>query len=95
MSTTKLQARVSVMGWICAAFNLAVLASRLSIMRRVIRTKSVEHMPFTLSFSLTLHATMWFFYGFFTKDFYIAASQSKLTNIIQINKFSYTFFFTN
>ncbi|XP_011069431.1 bidirectional sugar transporter NEC1-like, partial [Sesamum indicum] len=64
--------RVSLVGWACAIFNLAVFAAPLSIMRRVIRTKSVEFMPFTLSFFLTLCATMWFFYGFFVKDYYIA-----------------------
>ncbi|CAA0839328.1 Bidirectional sugar transporter SWEET9 [Striga hermonthica] len=64
--------RVSLVGWICAIINLAVFAAPLSIMRRVIRTKSVEFMPFTLSFFLTLCATMWFFYGFFVKDYYIA-----------------------
>ncbi|KAI3799248.1 hypothetical protein L1987_34540 [Smallanthus sonchifolius] len=64
--------RVELVGWICAVINLAVFAAPLSIMRRVIRTKSVEYMPFMLSFSLTLCATEWFFYGFFVKIFYIA-----------------------
>lgn len=49
--------------------------------RRVIRTKSVEYMPFMLSFSLTLCATAWFFYGYFVKDFYIAVSTNILVAI--------------
>ncbi|KAK4482604.1 hypothetical protein RD792_009768 [Penstemon davidsonii] len=64
--------RVSLVGWVCAIINVAVFAAPLSIMRQVIRTKSVEFMPFTLSFFLTLCATMWFFYGFFVRDYYIA-----------------------
>ncbi|KAK7412088.1 hypothetical protein VNO78_03535 [Psophocarpus tetragonolobus] len=35
---------------------------------RVIKTKSVQYMPFNLSFFLTLNAIMWLAYGIFNKD---------------------------
>ncbi|KAK4488739.1 hypothetical protein RD792_004520 [Penstemon davidsonii] len=39
---------------------------------QVVRTRSVEFMPFTLSFFLTLSAVMWFSYGLFQRDICIA-----------------------
>ncbi|KAH6809317.1 Nodulin MtN3 family protein [Perilla frutescens var. frutescens] len=64
--------RVALVGWVCAIINIAVFAAPLSVMRQVIRTKSVEFMPFTLSFFLSLCAASWFLHGFFIKDYYIA-----------------------
>ncbi|XP_074320966.1 bidirectional sugar transporter NEC1-like [Silene latifolia] len=70
---TKGQKRIDVVGWINAAINICVFAAPLSIMRQVIKTRSVEFMPITLTLALNFNATMWFFYGFFIKDYYIAA----------------------
>ncbi|GAV81643.1 MtN3_slv domain-containing protein, partial [Cephalotus follicularis] len=64
--------RVNAVGWICAVYNVAVFAAPLSIMRRVIKTKSVEYMPVTLSMFLISCATMWFFYGLLVNDYFIA-----------------------
>ncbi|KAJ6998020.1 hypothetical protein NC653_014281 [Populus alba x Populus x berolinensis] len=59
-------------GCAAAVFSIIMYGSPLSIMRTVIKTKSVEYMPFFLSLFVFLCGTSWFVYGLLGRDPFVA-----------------------
>ncbi|KAM7256622.1 hypothetical protein ACFE04_012363 [Oxalis oulophora] len=55
-----------------AVCSIIMYASPLSVMRSVIKTKSVEYMPFFLSLFMFLCATCWFLYGLVGKELFVS-----------------------
>ncbi|CBI39541.3 hypothetical protein VitviT2T_020902 [Vitis vinifera] len=63
--------RLICVGIFCAGLTIVMYASPLSAMRMVIKTKSVEFMPFFLSFFLFLNGGVWSVYAVLVTDFFI------------------------
>ncbi|XXG84275.1 hypothetical protein AAC387_Pa10g1823 [Persea americana] len=63
--------RLLVLGFMCAGLTLGMYASPLGAMRTVIVTKSVEYMPFSLSFFLFLNGGVWSLYAALVKDYFV------------------------
>ncbi|CAL9781116.1 unnamed protein product [Musa acuminata subsp. burmannicoides] len=63
--------RVVVIGLVCAFLNVLMYGSPLCAMRSVITRRSVEYMPFLLSFFLFLNGGIWTLYAILDKDIFI------------------------
>ncbi|XP_031277147.1 bidirectional sugar transporter SWEET17 [Pistacia vera] len=63
--------RIDALGFICAGLNVIMYASPLSAMKTVVTTKSVEYMPFFLSFFLFLNGGIWAFYALLVGDIFL------------------------
>ncbi|CAK7340625.1 unnamed protein product [Dovyalis caffra] len=65
------QLRIDISGLFCVVFSMITYGSPLSAMKTVAVTKSVEYMPFLLSFFLFINGGVWTVYAFLTKDYFI------------------------
>ncbi|CAL9171632.1 unnamed protein product [Musa hybrid cultivar] len=63
--------RLLVVGFLCAALTVGMYASPMAAMSTVVKTKSVEYMPFFLSFFLFLNGGVWSVYSVLVRDFFI------------------------
>ncbi|KAL5571727.1 hypothetical protein UlMin_021324 [Ulmus minor] len=58
-------------GILCDIFNIIMYLSPLTVMFKVIQTKSVEYMPFTLSLANFLNGCVWTAYALIKLDIYV------------------------
>ncbi|CAK9170066.1 unnamed protein product [Ilex paraguariensis] len=63
--------RIEAIGLLGAGLNIIMYGSPLAVMRTVVTTKSVEYMPFFLSFFLFLNGGIWAFYAFLVQDYFL------------------------
>ncbi|XP_062204569.1 bidirectional sugar transporter SWEET6a-like [Phragmites australis] len=63
--------RSMIVGILCVIFGSAMYASPLTVMRKVITTKSVEYMPFFLSLVSFLNGVCWTAYALIRFDLYV------------------------
>ncbi|KAI4378936.1 hypothetical protein MLD38_016353 [Melastoma candidum] len=63
--------RIDVVGFMCAGLNIVMYGSPLAAMRTVVRTRSVEYMPFFLSFFLLLNGGIWSLYALLVVDYFL------------------------
>ncbi|XP_024023670.1 bidirectional sugar transporter SWEET16 [Morus notabilis] len=63
--------RIDVAGLLCVAFSMVAYASPLSAIKTLLLTKSVEYMPFLLSFILFLNGGVWTAYALLAKDLFV------------------------
>ncbi|XP_062106832.1 bidirectional sugar transporter SWEET6b-like [Humulus lupulus] len=61
-------------GILCDIFNIIMYSSPLTIMSKVIKTKSVEYMPFYLSLTNFLNGSCWTAYALIKFDIYVLVS---------------------
>ncbi|KAI3445370.1 hypothetical protein Pfo_002035 [Paulownia fortunei] len=65
------EVRIDAIGLICSGLNIIMYGSPLSAMKTVVTTKSVEYMPFLLSFFLFLNGGVWTFYAVLVRDWFL------------------------
>ena len=63
----------TIMGYACIAGAVAAFASPLAILSVVLRTRSVQYMPLTLTLTIALNCLVWTVYGAMTHDGFVLA----------------------
>ncbi|CAN1254559.1 Bidirectional sugar transporter SWEET6b [Linum perenne] len=72
-----LKKRSTIVGVLCVMFCLMIYVAPLSVMKLVIKTRSVEYMPFTLSLASFANGACWTAYALIQIDWFILVSYGK------------------
>ncbi|KAL2649879.1 hypothetical protein R1flu_018007 [Riccia fluitans] len=74
-------------GSLCVIFGVGMYVSPLSVMRLVIKTRSVEYMPLLLCICVFLNSTVWTGYGILAKDVFIIIPNAlgMLAGVLQLS----------
>ncbi|KAF7836609.1 bidirectional sugar transporter SWEET2-like [Senna tora] len=86
--------RRTFVGFLTVASLVSMFASPLFIIKLVIRTKSVEYMPFSLSMSTFLMSTAFLIYGLLNDDVFVYVPNG-IGTILGITQLSLFFFYKN
>ncbi|CAN6444489.1 unnamed protein product [Victoria cruziana] len=73
--------RSLIVGSLCVFFGCVMYAAPLSVMKLVIRTKSVEYMPFFLSLTSFANGICWTAYALIRFDLFMTVSNSRRMNV--------------
>ncbi|KAJ7365894.1 hypothetical protein OS493_002620 [Desmophyllum pertusum] len=81
--------RVARLGFACIVFTVAMQASPLAVVAKVVRTKSTESMPFIFSFMMVFVSFLWLCYGMAVEDINIQVPNASgvLLGLMQLSLF--------
>lgn len=81
--------RLTNLGFACVFFTVAMQASPLAAVAKVVRTKSTESMPFLFSFMMVIVSFLWLCYGTAVEDVNIQVPNASgvLLGLIQLSLF--------
>ncbi|KAL0356030.1 UNVERIFIED_CONTAM: Bidirectional sugar transporter SWEET5 [Sesamum radiatum] len=77
-------------GILCVIFNIMMYASPLTVMKRVIKTKSVKYMPFSLSLANFANGIVWSVYALIKLDPFVLVPNGlgTLSGLVQLVLFA-------
>ncbi|XP_022935214.1 bidirectional sugar transporter SWEET5-like [Cucurbita moschata] len=83
--------RSLLVGIVCDIFNVLMYVSPLTIMKKVIQTRSVKYMPFTLSLANFFNGCIWTSYALIKFDIYILICNSigVVSGVLQLFIYAY------